>query len=68
MTLTPEQRQLWEYVRPEDARPIGEQTLEQAREFAIASYVHRLCPFEGIPAPTLEQARAELERRLAAKP
>jgi hypothetical protein len=61
MKLTPEQRALWSDAI-DDPRPTGDQTVEQARAFAIESF-RRFCAFDGLPVPSMEAVEAEIARR-----
>jgi len=59
VTLTPEQKQVWDTMRPHEAKPSDGQTLEQASNFAVLSFLH-WCVFDGLrPEPTQEAVTAE---------
>lgn len=60
MTLTAEQANLWERAYPDRLKPCGEQTQEQAENFAVASFIaaYAFDSLEPIPAP--ENVRAHM--------
>jgi hypothetical protein len=61
--LTEEQLELWNLVAPEDVTARDGQSLLQARLSAVVGFI-LACQFDGVPAPTEQEARAELARRL----
>jgi hypothetical protein len=61
--LTAEQRALW-VEGMDDPQPTGDQTMDQARAFAIESF-RRFCAFDGLPVPSPEAVRAEMDRRVS---
>lgn len=59
--LTAEQRSLWTEAI-DDPQPNGDQTVEQARAFAIESF-RQFCAFDGLPVPSVKAVEAEMARR-----
>jgi hypothetical protein len=60
--LTEEQLEIWNLVAPEDVTARDGQSLLQARLSAVVGFI-LACQFDGVPAPTEQEARAELARR-----
>ncbi len=61
VTLTPEQNEIWDTMRPHEAEPTDGQTVEQATNFAVLSFLH-WCAFDGLrPEPAQEAVAAEFE-------
>jgi hypothetical protein len=67
--LTPEQQAAFDDGPPieQRLRPSGEQTRDQARNFAVYSFRHA-CDFDGIGAPAEEAVEAAIDAALAAAP
>ena len=60
--LTPEQQAAFDYGPPIERRlrPSGEQTAEQARNFAVYSFRYA-CDFDGIGVPSVEAVAAAID-------
>jgi hypothetical protein len=61
VTLTPEQRDLWEEIGVPDPQPEGEQTPEQAVSLVVHSFRY-VCCLEGVEPPSEEAIRAEMDK------
>ncbi|PZS11732.1 MAG: hypothetical protein DLM64_06050 [Solirubrobacterales bacterium] len=48
--LDADQREIWDLAHPRVIEPSGDQTLEQARHFAVESFKHA-CWFDGVDPP-----------------
>jgi hypothetical protein len=62
--LTAEQQDLWERMGMDDVGPTKGQTLDQARNLAIDSFLH-ICRLDGIPEPSEVVLRASFSSRSA---
>ena len=49
--LAPEQKRVWDVMRPHNAEPSRGQTPEQASNFAVLSFLH-WCAFDGLRPAT----------------
>jgi hypothetical protein len=59
--LTPEQREVWDLMRPHVPKPTGDQTPQQAVNLGIDSFFF-WCDFDGLrPLPSEASVRAEFE-------
>jgi hypothetical protein len=67
MGLTTDQRAAWETMRVHEAAPTGDQTPEQARSLAVASFKH-WCVFDGLGTPSDQAIEAEFSRQLDTNP
>jgi hypothetical protein len=65
--LTPEQQAAFDGGPPIERRlrPSGEQTPDQARNFAVASF-RNVCDFDGIGVPSVVAVEAAIDAALAA--
>lgn len=61
VTLTPDQKRVWDIMRMHEIEPSPGRTPEQASNFAVSSFLY-WCWFDGLrPEPTQEAVTAEFE-------
>jgi hypothetical protein len=59
--LTPDQKEVWDVMKPHVPKPSGDQTPEQAVNLGILSFLF-VCDFDGLrPLPTEAAMKAEFE-------